>query len=71
VSHTVRVNVLYVHVYIWLGLFEPDIGQGEGNNDQGLNYHESEPLNMNVNQDPNDVDNVTYCARNNEPAFEV
>jgi hypothetical protein len=49
-----------------------DVGQGEGNNDEGLNYHESEPLNLNINQDPNDVDYPdVHCARNDVPAFEV
>jgi hypothetical protein len=28
---------------------EYDVGQGEGDNYEGLNYHESEPLNLNVN----------------------
>jgi len=49
-----------------------DIGQGEGNNDEGLNYHESEPLNLNINQDPNDVDYLdVQCARSDVPAIEV
>jgi hypothetical protein len=48
------------------------IGQGEGNNDEGLNYHESEPLNLNVNQDPNDVDYLNVqCDRSDVPAIEV
>jgi len=49
-----------------------DVGQGKGNNDEGLNYHESGPLNLNVNQDPNDVDYLDlHCARNDILAFEV
>jgi hypothetical protein len=49
-----------------------DVGQGEGNNDDGLNYHESEPLNLNVNRDPNDVDYLdVQCARTDIPAIEV
>jgi hypothetical protein len=42
-----------------------DVGQGEGNNDEGLNYHESEPLNLNVGN------NIVYCACNDVLAFEV
>jgi hypothetical protein len=49
-----------------------DIGQGEGNNDEGLNDHESGPLNLNVNQDPNDVDYLdVHCARTDVLAFKV
>jgi hypothetical protein len=41
-----------------------DVGQGEGNNDEGLN--------SNVNQDPNDIDYLdVHCARSDVPAFEV
>jgi hypothetical protein len=49
-----------------------DVGQGEGNNDECLNYHEGEPLNLNVNQDPNDVDYMdVQCARNDIPAIQM
>jgi hypothetical protein len=49
-----------------------DAGQGERNNNEGLNYHESKPLNLNINQDPNDVDNnAVHCARNDVLAFKV
>jgi hypothetical protein len=50
-----------------------DVGEGEGNNDEDLNYHESEPLNLNINQDPNDVDygeDLQY-AHSDIPVFEV
>jgi len=50
-----------------------DVGEGEGNNDEDLNYHESEPLNLNINQDPNDVDygEDLHYARSDIPAFKV
>jgi hypothetical protein len=49
-----------------------DVGHGEGNNDEGLNYYDSGPLNLNVYHDPNEVDNnVVYCFCNNVPTFEV
>jgi hypothetical protein len=50
-----------------------DVGQGEGNNDEGLNYHETESFNLNINQDPNDVDYHLdiHCARSEVPVFKV
>jgi hypothetical protein len=50
-----------------------NVGKGEGNNDKDLNCHESEPLNLNVNQDPNDVDygEGLHYAHSNIPAFKV
>jgi hypothetical protein len=45
-----------------------DIGEGEGNDDSCDNYHESEPLNMNISHDPNDV---IECCRNDIPPIDI
>jgi len=50
-----------------------DVGEGEGSNDEDLINHESEPLNLNVNQDPNNVDygEDIHYAHSDIPTFEV
>jgi len=49
-----------------------DVGKREWHNDESGNYHQSAPFNLNINQDPNNVDNgVVECAWNNVSAFEI
>ena len=36
-----------------------DVGEGEGHDDACVNYHESEPVHLNVNADVNDVIEIT------------
>jgi hypothetical protein len=45
-----------------------DVGEGEGHDDACANYHESEPLNLNINAD---VDDVIEITRNDIPPIEV
>jgi hypothetical protein len=45
-----------------------DVGEGEGHDDACVNYHESEPLNLNVNAN---VDNVIKITQNDIPPIEV
>lgn len=49
-----------------------DVGQGEGHDNDAGNYHENEPFNLNINQNPNDVDNdIVESACNDVSATEV
>jgi hypothetical protein len=45
-----------------------DVGEGNGYDDACVNYHESEPLNLNINAD---VDDVIEITRNDIPLIEA
>ena len=45
-----------------------NVGEGEGYDDAYANYHESEPLNLNVNAD---IDDVIEITQNDVPPIEV
>lgn len=45
-----------------------DVGEGKGHDDECVNYHESKPLNLNINTD---VDDVIEITQNDRPQIEA